>query len=117
MNIYLLQLIGKWLNILLVAILSSTGFIDYTEETKDIILKNKDTSLTVESTVVKFETVTKYNDNLTTDIKNVLVEGQDGLVFVDEKGNIVKTRGRTSRSTASSTAMRPMPATGARARS
>lgn len=91
MNIYLLQLIGKWLNILLVAILSSTGFIDYTEETKDIILKNKDTSLTVESTVVKFETVTKYNDNLTTDIKNVLVEGQDGLVFVDEKGNIVKT--------------------------
>lgn len=91
MNVYLIQLIGKWINLLLISLVSFTGFIDYTEETKDIILKNKDTNLTVESAVVSYETITKYNDSLTTDVKNILVEGKNGIVFVDSEGNVVKT--------------------------
>lgn len=91
MNIYLIQLIGRWLNILLISLVSLTGFIDYTEETKDIILKNKDANLTVENSVINYETVIKYNDNLTTDTKNILVAGQDGIVYKDSNGNIVKT--------------------------
>lgn len=91
MNIYLVQLIGKWVNLLLISLVSFTGFIDYTEETKDVILKNKDTNLAVESTIVNYETITKYNDSLTTDVKNILVEGKDGIAFVDSEGNVVKT--------------------------
>lgn len=91
MNIYLLELIGKWLNLLLISLVSLTGFVDYTQETRDIIMKNKDANLTVESSVIRYDTVTKYNDALTTDVKNVLVSGQDGIVYVDNNGNVVKT--------------------------
>lgn len=91
MNVYLIQLIGKWINLLLISFVSFTGFIDYTEETKDVILKNKDTNLSVESAVVNYDTITKYNDSLTTDVKNILVEGKNGIIFVDSDGNVVKT--------------------------
>lgn len=91
MNSYFIKLLSGWIWTLCLSMFSISGTQIYTNS---VTIENKIVSTTLEpitSTVVKYDTVTKYNSKLPANRKNILVEGKDGLVYTDKKGNIKKT--------------------------
>jgi hypothetical protein len=87
MSIYLLQLVGKWVEMFFVAIIAITPGFKPIETTFSIDNKNKDMSLDVITEVVTFETSYIYNKKLPSNIKNTLVEGKDGLIYYSIEKN------------------------------
>lgn len=91
MNIYLLQLVARWINVVILTFASSTGLIDYQENNTDLALANKDSSLIVENYEIQYETITKYNDDLSIHETRVVTQGQTGLMYKDKNGKIIKS--------------------------
>ena len=90
MSIYLLQLVGKWIGLLVVSLASVCGSIDLKEERFDVENKNKDKNISVINTVVNYKTITKYTNRLPYNDIKVIIEGEDGIIYEDEQGNITK---------------------------
>lgn len=91
MNIYLLQLVGKWISLFVVSIASFCGSVNLKEEAIDINNTNKNKNLSVVNTLVKYDTITNYTSRLPYKDVKTLVKGEDGIVYKDEFGNIKKT--------------------------
>lgn len=84
MNIYLLQIVAKWFHLLIISIISIGG---NTIFNYDIQNNNNSKSLNFVNTVVKYDTIYQNNFKIPSNITNVLVKGEDGLVHQDELGN------------------------------
>ncbi len=81
MNIYLIQIIGNFVNFLTVTVLSLFGMLN----SVDTEIKNTDVTKNsyIENQTIKYNTVYQYNDKLPSTISKVLVEGEDGIVYVN----------------------------------
>lgn len=79
MNFYLVQLLGKWMCFLAVSVFSLLG-ISLNEKTY-VVIDNNDRNVSVVTEIIEYDTIKKYDSSLPSNIKNVLQEGTDGLVF------------------------------------
>lgn len=83
MNIYLLQIVAKWFHLLIISIISIGGNTIFNYDIKN---DNNSKSLNFINTVVKYDTIHQNNIKIPSNITNILVKGEDGLVHQDELG-------------------------------
>jgi 3D (Asp-Asp-Asp) domain-containing protein len=81
MNVYLLQLVGKWIEVFFVAVLAISPGFRPEYQTFQINNKSKDMSLDVITEVIEFDTHYIYNKKLPSNIENIITEGKDGLAY------------------------------------
>jgi len=86
MNFYLLQLVGKWISLITLSILSLFNF-EIEQKDYTMVNDNSQKKINVVTTVVEHQTIRQYNNSLPNNVTNVLVEGKDGISFTDESGN------------------------------
>lgn len=85
MNIYLIQVVGNFVNFLSVTILSLFGVLN----SVDTEIKNSDVTKNsyIENQTINYTTIYQYNDKLPSNITKVLVEGEDGVIYVNNYDN------------------------------
>ena len=86
MNIYLLQLLGKWISMLMIVSLSLFHNIVFQNHSVRIDNPTKNMNLSVENQVISHETQTVYTKKLPNGISKVVSEGQDGLIVPQVNG-------------------------------
>lgn len=84
MNLYLLQFVGKMLSLIVVSIASFFGGIEVNTESTSIQNQNKEKNLSVINKVIEHQTEYQYNSKLPSNLQKVLVEGVDGISYIDE---------------------------------
>lgn len=84
MNVYLLQLVGKWISILFVSFISLFNIDIYNEEKLEVNNENKGKDLKVINNIIEYDTVVTYNNKLPNTVTNVIKEGTVGLTYVQE---------------------------------
>lgn len=85
MNIYLIQVIGNFVNFLVVTVLSLFGVLN----SVDTEIKNYDVTKNsyIENQTVNYNTIYQYNSKVPSNISKVLVKGEDGIVYVNNYDN------------------------------
>lgn len=83
MNFYLLQLVGKWISLVIISVTSFFGV----EAGNDYTVVNEKASTPAIVEVIDHDVERVYNSSLVAGVTNVLVEGRDGLFFIDSTGN------------------------------
>lgn len=85
MNIYLIQVIGNFVNFLVVTVLSLFGVLN----SVDTEIKNPDVTKNsyIENQTINYETIYQYNSKIPSNISKVLVKGEDGIVYVNNYDN------------------------------
>lgn len=85
MNIYLIQVIGNFVNFLVVTVLSLFGVLN----SVDTEIKNYDVTKNsyIENQTVNYSTIYQYNSKVPSNISKVLVKGEDGIVYVNNYDN------------------------------
>lgn len=88
MNLYLLELISKWVGIALISIVSLFNF-GY--ENKNLTVNNhvEDKNTYVETEIIEYETKYIYDKSLPNTHKKVVTEGKDGVVYFDNGKEVV----------------------------
>lgn len=86
MNIYLLRLIINWLSTLCLSLLSLFGGVIH-ENTINVTNTMSNKNTTIVSDVVEYKTIKKYNKKLPSTKVNVIVEGKNGMNYLDSNGN------------------------------
>lgn len=91
MNIYLLQLIGKWVGILTMSFISFFDMSGYSEKSLEVGNLNVRKSSDIVNQVINYDTKYIYNDNLSSDTKIIKQTGENGIIYVGSNGtdNIV----------------------------
>lgn len=88
MDIYLLQLLGNWLSVLLVTLVSFFNIGNYNEEKSDLENLSYTKTATVLNEVVNYKTEYVYNSNKAADSSpEVIREGEYGLIYRYENGD------------------------------
>lgn len=83
MNINLLQLVGKWLSLLMFSCVSF--FNNYTEKEYKINNVNSNLDLSVVNEVTDYPVIVKYNSKLPSNVTNSVNEGVVGIIVVSEE--------------------------------
>lgn len=85
MNIFLIQVIGNFVNFLTVTILSLFGMLN----SVDTEIRNSDVTKNsyIENQTINYSTVYQYNSKIPSNISRVLVKGEDGIVYVNNYDN------------------------------
>lgn len=91
MNIHLLQLAGKIISLLVMSIASIFGTFNLSKESINVSNYDKDKASKIVNTVVKYDTIVKYNSKIPSSYTRVLVEGVNGVIYQDELGKTVIT--------------------------
>lgn len=91
MNVYLLQLVGKILSLIVVTFVSFFNPKVIGSKEVNISNNNKNKNLTVINKVIEHDTKTTYNPSLPSNVKKVVTPGVDGIIYVDANGNETKT--------------------------
>jgi 3D (Asp-Asp-Asp) domain-containing protein len=81
MNIYLLQLVGKWISIFVVSIASFFGTITLKEQEIIIDNNNKNKNLNVVNEVVEYTTIKRYTNRLPLNTTKIVVKGENGIIY------------------------------------
>ena len=91
MNIYLLQLIAKWVGVLTMSFISLFDMSGYSEKSLEVSNLNFRKSSDIVNQVISYDTKYIYNPNLSSDTKLVRQSGENGIVYVGTNGteNIV----------------------------
>lgn len=84
MNISLLQLVGKWLSLSFISILSFFNIGNYNEIRNVVTNMNATKDLSVVNKVIKYDTVVKYNPKLPSNITNIVTDGQVGISYTQK---------------------------------
>ena len=88
MNLYLLNLVGKWIGILFVTLVSFFGKYEEKEITTHNTNKNMSLQLTTE--VIPFQTEVRYNNEKPKGEETILVDGVNGYVIKNHATNTEK---------------------------
>lgn len=88
MNFYLLHVVGKWFSLMIVSVMSIFGF-EADNRQLEATNANADKTVSIITEVVPYKTIKSYDSSIPSNIKKVLVEGKNGLVFIDDTGNKV----------------------------
>lgn len=91
MNIFFIRSILEFLTFIMISFNSLINSYQIMEFNININNPDKNKSLSVVNTVLEYQTEIIYNAKIPSGITNVLVEGQDGIVYLDTNGNIYKT--------------------------
>src|SRR5574344_1775899 len=91
MNIVFVHTVVKALSFLVISLNSMSNAYKIKEESIGINNADKHKSSSVINTVINYDTEIIYNSKIPSGITNVLVEGQDGIVYLDGAGNVFKT--------------------------
>ncbi len=87
MEIYLLKLIGNWLSVLAISLVSFLGFDDYHEKVNNVENTSYTKTVSVVNEVIPYSTEYVYNPSRTVNSGQViLTPGQDGLSYIYESG-------------------------------
>lgn len=87
MEIYLLKLIGNWVSVLTVSLISLFGVGDYQEKMVGVDNTSYAKTATVVNKIIPYETRYVYNSSKSrTAAREVLVEGENGLSYTYENG-------------------------------
>ena len=87
MNFYLLQLVGKWISL---ATLSIMSLFNINIGKKQYEVQNDNTkNVSVLTNIIEYETIKTYNSSLPSNIKKTIVEGKNGVSFIDKDGETV----------------------------
>lgn len=87
MEIYLLKLIGNWLSVLAVSLVSFLGLGAYQEEKIDIENTSYTKTVSVVNEIIPFQTEYVFNASKSKNAeKTILVEGEDGLSYTYDNG-------------------------------
>ena len=98
MDIYLLQLLGNWLSVLVVTLSSLFGNFNYSEDKANLENTSPTKTATVINEVVNFKTKYVYNNKKPIDsTPTVVQEGQVGLIYRYDNGDTKILRGTTDR--------------------
>lgn len=85
MNFYLLQVVGKWISLLVVSTMSLFGY-SISFDNAEVANTNMGKNANIQTEVIKHETITTFDESLPRNVSKVLVEGKDGLAFINENG-------------------------------
>ena len=88
MNVYLLELIGKWISFTAISVASFFGSFNYVYNTSKIDNINLNIESNVVSKVLKYETIKQYNNKIPSGTINVITKGVDGISYVKEDGTV-----------------------------
>ena len=91
MKAYLLRTIGKIFGLSCILVAFIYNVFNISEQNITVNNYDKDKGSKIISTVVKYDTIIKYNSKIPINNQKVLVEGKDGLLYKDESGTIIKT--------------------------
>ena len=82
MNSFLLQLVGKWITLLIISCGSLFG---YNLKEAEIIANNSsaDKNTNIVYDIIKHETIVKKTTNLPNKTTKIIVDGIDGLIYID----------------------------------
>lgn len=87
MEIYLLKLIGNWLSVLAVSLVSFLGLGDYQEHMKDVENTSYTKTVSVVNEVIPYETEYVYNSSKSRNSEQVVLKkGTDGLSYTYDNG-------------------------------
>ncbi len=87
MEIYLLKLIGNWLSVLAVSLVSFLGLGDYQEQMVDVENTSYTKTVSVVNEVIPYETEYVYNSSKSRNSEKVILrEGIDGLSYTYDNG-------------------------------
>ncbi len=87
MNIYLLQVLSKWLSIFVVSLMSLFGLVNTNEYQTQASNNNFTKNINFVSKVIDYDTIKKYNSKKPIGNEKVLVKGVDGIIYVDTDSN------------------------------
>lgn len=87
MNFYLLQLVGKWISLITLSMMSL--FNVSVEKTQYEVEDNNVKNVSVLTEIIEYETITTYNSSLPSNIQKTLVKGKNGVSFIDKNGETV----------------------------
>ena len=88
MSLFLLQLVGKWISIALLSIISLFNF-EVKNEEYSITNDDNSKGVSVVTNVLEYKTEKVYNKKTPKNISKTITEGKDGLSFIDNDGNEV----------------------------
>ena len=109
MNLYLLNLIGKWIGVLFVSILSFFGH--YEEKEVQVFNTHKNMSLDLTTEIISYQTEVKYNNEKPNGEKTVIVAGENGyLVKNNENGSYKIIKNPVNEVVEVGTYVKPVPA-------
>lgn len=91
MNIVFVSNVVKALSFLIISFNSIFNIYQIKEESIGINNADKNKSSSIVNTVINYDTEIIYNSKIPSGITNVLVQGQDGIVYLDGAGNVFKT--------------------------
>ena len=91
MNIYLLELIGKWICTFILWTISFIGIELKTDNTV-AINENISKSIVEINNVVAYDTEYIYNTKVPYNIQNVIIPGEIGLTYTNREGNLISLR-------------------------
>lgn len=89
MNFYLLKLVTKWISFLTLSIMTSFG--GQIDKTIEVDNKNLDKNINVSTEIVEYNTLTTYDSSLPSNVSKVVKEGQEGLIFRNNLGEVIYT--------------------------
>lgn len=87
MNISLLQLVSKWISVLIVTLASFIGNIIFPMDKGTIDNINEEKNYSVVNSIVAHDSITNYNSKLPSNRLKVITEGVDGIIYTDEATN------------------------------
>lgn len=86
MNIYLLQLIAKWIGIFTMSFISLFDMSGYSEKSLEVGNLNSRKSSDIVNQVIEYDTKYIYNENLSSDTKIIKQAGENGIMYVGSDG-------------------------------
>ena len=90
MNMHLIQLLGKWINVLFISVLSFFNVSNLKNSFKSSINLNINKDLSVQSIITDYSTIVQYNSSLPVGETKVIKEGKNGIIYKsDSSGEIV----------------------------
>jgi len=85
MEFYLLQLVSKWINMITLSIMSLFGIEISKIYFDDIETKN----VSFSTEIIEYETIKTYNSSLPSNVIKTIIEGQNGVTFINKNGEKV----------------------------
>ena len=88
MNLYLLELVSKWIGFVLISIISLFNF-GY--ENKDFVIDNniEEKNTYMETEIIEYETNYIYDSSLPSTHEKVVTEGKNGVIYYDNGEEVV----------------------------